>query len=244
MRIATRAHPARLAWYAGGQLASAEAAEIARHLESCPECRVEVEALRSVYGGMRRSLAFKHPSAERLVAYHGGTLAGPDADSRAIESHLGVCHACAEDVRALDRAESASRRRRVHPLWGVAASVLIAVAAGWYVADRSATATIVFPPAVRGEATAIVFPGAGPWPVEVWPPLGGGQEYVVRVQRSDDPAAAGFELPVTASPKDGAVRLRIPRGRLRPGHHELSLTPQGGDAPVYVRGFEVEDRRP
>lgn len=234
-------HPDRLPWFAAGTLEPAEAADIEGHLETCAECRAEVEALRSMARTLRAFAPTGHLTPEILVAYHGdpGALS-PEERSR-VEDHLRSCVPCRADLRALLRADaslhSASRRQ----LMGAAASVLIVALAGWQIATWRAPAPspqgfvhVVLMPSERGTVPRIP---AGPCVLDLVLPLTAPDGvYVARVQPSDGHA---IWLGPSAS-KEQRLSLSV-RDGLTPGRYVLFLRPQGGDASEeYAYGLDVE----
>jgi hypothetical protein len=244
-------HPERLPWYAAGRLDAARASAIERHLRSCDACRAEVEALRSVYRGMRESAPGDHISPERLVDYNAGDPRVAESERRLIEAHVRECHPCSADLAALERADAATNARHSRRLLGAAASLLLVAAAGWHLAggrvarpESQAVARVVFPVAQRGPGAGPRLTGAGPWELEVWLPVHAtASSYLARIHRTDESSKPIFETVVAPSPGGDRILLLVSPG-LRPGHHVLTLTAGGsGGSDRYVRGFEVEVSR-
>jgi len=223
-------HPERLPWFAAGTLEPADAASIEGHLETCAECRAEVEALRSMARTLRAFAPTGHLTPEILVAYHGdpGALS-PEERSR-VEDHLRSCLPCRADLRALLRADASRRTFGRRQVLGAAASVLVVVLAGWQIATWRAPAPspqglahVVLMPPQRGAVPRIP---AGPCVLDLVLPLAAPDGvYVARIQPSDGHA---IWLGKSASKEQ---RLSLPvRDGLAPGRYVLFLSPQGGDA--------------
>ena len=228
---AASTHPERLPWFAAGTLEGAEAAEIARHLEDCPECREEVDVLRSMTRTLRAVAPMGHVAPEHLVAYHEGRVALPD--------HLRSCPACRADLSALVRADAALHAGGRRRLLGAAASLLVVALAGWQWASwhRPAPvprtlARVILAPVQRGPGESIP---AGPCILRILlPGLVKDGSYTASVRLEGGRALA---LGTHAS-HDQWLEISVPRG-FPPGHHTLSVTRLGGGDPE-VYGYSLE----
>ena len=254
-------HPDRLLWYAGGRLDAESAGLVERHLAACPDCRREVDALRSMFRTIRAQAKLDHVPSADLLAYRDGGRALSDADARLIAEHVGECRECAEDLALLGRAARTERRIRSEsaeggtkpplPAWrraavGAAAALVVVSVAAWGLSRReapppsvAAASRVVFAPSLRGLVAERRLAGPGPWEIEVLPPvLAAETSYTARIRRADGPAELLFQGRFSAAP-GGSVVLRgveLPET----GRYVLELAPTRDDGPeVQMYAFDV-----
>jgi hypothetical protein len=101
------------------------APEVARHIESCPECRGDAERYARLAGAIERELYRADCySPDALTAYVFGEL--PGKHWRAVEAHLAECRHCRDDVAVTREVFPAAPRLT---LWDVARRVVAALVA-------------------------------------------------------------------------------------------------------------------
>lgn len=132
-----------LPWYARGTLATDERRAVDAHLEGCASCRAEL-------ADVRRALwiVSRHLPAGLLADYAAGLELG-DWPRELVEQHLAGCAECRDDlaldafvagapggVEAMPPAAPIPFRRAAAPAswrpWALAASLVAAVALGWF----------------------------------------------------------------------------------------------------------------
>lgn len=133
-----------LPWYLHGSLETEEGEAVAGHLESCSDCRRELDDTARVAW-----IADRHVPTEVLADYAFGTpIEG--FDRGILERHLAHCPSCREELSLARQAASGSSERDVGSVpvgsrWSIAlaASVVLAlgVAALWWVGQTGSGAT-------------------------------------------------------------------------------------------------------
>ena len=96
--------PDALRRYRTGDLPPAELLALDAHLEACAECRARSLADAASAGALRAALTSSnagHPDYDTIEAYVDGLLAADERE--AVESHVGGCAACSEDIGDLRR---------------------------------------------------------------------------------------------------------------------------------------------
>jgi hypothetical protein len=119
--------PDVLSQWVDGSLEPLEAAAIARHAETCPECAAKAAGLRAVDAWIASAV---EPGPACLSADDMAAA----LDSGRVPAHARTCPRCAAEFRALkpERATKRATRRRARPgtppkAWAAAAAVFIAV---------------------------------------------------------------------------------------------------------------------
>jgi hypothetical protein len=96
--------PDALRRYRSGDLPPAELLALDAHLEGCAECRARSLAATASVGALRAALTSAnagHPDYDTIEAYVDGSLGADERE--AVESHVGGCAACSEDIGDLRR---------------------------------------------------------------------------------------------------------------------------------------------
>jgi len=126
-----------LPWYLNDSLAGEEHEAVARHLEGCDNCRVELEETRAAC-----EIFAAHLPAAVLTDY-ATSGSSPDWDSQLIQDHLDGCRTCQAEFlmtrqSCRDLAASTESRGRWRPEWFViAALLLVCLGLGWQWDKRS-----------------------------------------------------------------------------------------------------------
>lgn len=102
------------------------------HLDTCPECRAELETMREFAAGASPA-AGAHPEAAELVAFLDPAGDLPTERMAAIALHVGDCGACARELNTARALLGRPRALPARATWLVAAAlaVLLALFAGW-----------------------------------------------------------------------------------------------------------------
>lgn len=172
-----------LPWHLAGSLPAVEAAQVARHLESCPRCRAALEATRSA------GAIFATHLPAGLLADYGLGLPVETLPRGFIETHLAHCAECREELD-LVRADSGVESTTAGS--GAPASALLpfprrSSGAGWRVLALAASVT--------AAVSLSLWLGEG----RAWPPR-------------PDPAAVLLEVaPAAARDRGGELRASLSR---------------------------------
>jgi len=263
---ATSGHPGLLPLYVAGSLDRDEADAIAAHLERCPECRAEADALAS----MRNSLLLRdgsgHVGSEELVSYEEGEMAREPLRRRRVERHLAVCDDCRADLGALERARRvrdalpplpgppvtaespvpAWRSRMIVPLAAAAAVVILTVliVPGRRTSSDRAPALLpvhrmTFAPPRRGASEARLLQAGEPCSITILLPFGSpGGIYRLHVEGRDGSPVGGFDASIPAD-GDGSLTVLV-HAPVAPGSYRLIVEPlAGAEESPFVYPFEV-----
>ncbi|MCB9378633.1 MAG: zf-HC2 domain-containing protein [Holophagales bacterium] len=146
----------RLPWFAHGGLEEDERREIEAHLEGCAACRAALASTREA-----SALFALHLPAETIVDYALG-LPLEGVPRALVETHLGHCEPCSDEVAlvaaaegdaATERPASPSERARA-PVWqrplALAATLVVVAGLAAWLALRSAA-----PPAAAGRVALV-----------------------------------------------------------------------------------------
>lgn len=258
-------HPDLLLFVAG-QVGRDQAADIAAHLKTCPECRSEAETLRSMKTTMLSRAGSGHARVDDLILYDEEELADQPDLAASIERHLVECADCRADLgslqaarrleagpdRSASRAAGAAAPGRPKTRWTFAAAALLAAAALFPLVRglrpsaarppaSSGAPAVTFAPPRRGGVDEGRLAGNGPWSITVVLPFGASPgSYLCRIARADGTLAHETAVPLAS----GASSLGVEVEPLPPGPYRLLVGPGPGmDAP-YVYPFHVEGSAP
>jgi len=191
-------HPVMLPWHAAGTLDPWTARQIEEHVQGCADCRLELQALRSVGATLQRHGMTDHVAIDDLVRFAGFGAGGADSGGEAVGRHIDRCATCREELEALraarHRSGTADRGAELRDVGRVASPAAVRWRSAFLVAAALALALAV--PVFRGllprapsEALREVSPvrllaqtrgvndaseisGEGPWAIEVVLPFG------------------------------------------------------------------------
>ena len=198
-----------VSFWLAGTLDPDEAAQVARHVDECPDCRADVVAGRVLVDGLRAL----HLTAEEVVSAAAGEFN---------TAHLLVCAQCRDEVARLRtvnadlgaRATSARRWRPIGLAIGIAAALFLAV---WIIPHRTADDRS----AIRGDADVgiaglLATTDAGGVPTFSWTLLAAATSYRLEVFSADgqpawsrDVGAPPVRWPADAPRTLGAYRWRV-----------------------------------
>lgn len=224
-------HPVLLPWHAAGTLDAWTARRIDEHLVGCAECRIEIEALKSMATTLQRHHGTDHVEVVDLVGYEHDEPALPADRRESILQHLSGCATCTDEIEILR-----SVRREVPGLDMPASAAPRPATLGperserwkWAFYAAAAITVALVLPAVRGLRKVAVPPGPGPIQ----------QVRLMAATRGDEfgPALVGLG--------PWALEIVLPFGA-PDGEYEVRIAPHGGaqDAVVSVRVRAASDGR-
>lgn len=94
----------RIFGYIDRDLDARSAAQVAGHLETCPDCRKLEQDYRQIIAGLKAALeeeAANHAANEVLIGYVDNPKLLSDEDTKGLELHLTVCPLCRQKVEML-----------------------------------------------------------------------------------------------------------------------------------------------